>query len=105
MTSFTRKLYSDHPAAALELHRRELLQYRSGRYHVTAPALGVVSFGTRETPPTGTAYFVSAPELGLPTRVLHASDSFAARRQYADHYKVAVVEVMAVSREQRPAQS
>ena len=114
MTSYTKKLYEIAPSATRQIRRRELHDYRWGgsTRNVTlasfgvevakaAPAMAGAAFGQRLTSPALPAFYVKSQ--GYPAKVIHAADSFAARREYADHYKVPVTHVTAVMRGQRSA--
>lgn len=70
------------------------------RYGVGA-GLAAPSFGTRLTPPALPAYECWAPggegsaSAPKPKSIVWAADSFAARKQYAEHHQIAVSEVAA----------
>jgi hypothetical protein len=112
MTSYTKKLYEIAPSAARQIRRRELHDYRWGgsARNVTlasfgvevakaAAPMGAAAFGQRLASPALTAFYVKSQ--GYPAKVILAADSFAARREYADHYKVPVTHVTAVMRSER----
>lgn len=102
MTSFTRKLYEVSPAAAVQLRRENLHDYRYGKnvtlatFHPASHSIAAApSFGTRSTPPVLPAYECWAPELGKPKQIVRAADSFAARQEYARHHQIGVTDCAA----------
>lgn len=103
MTSYTNKLHHLSPVAARQIRRRELRDYRYGCAVTLAFCTLDVPFGTRETIPSTTAFYVKSQ--GFPARVISAADSFAARREYADFYKVPVTHVTATARSYRSGNS
>ena len=101
MTSFTRKLYNRDPAAAQAFARAQQFEHRLvyGKNVTLAqftPAREGTSqpFGKRTTPPTLPAYFCWAPVFKLPKSVVHAVNSFEARKVYAAHHGVGVTDVV-----------
>lgn len=123
MTSFTRKLHELDPHAAQQIRRQNYLDYRYGKNVTLAEftpelhrpfrgqsetqlsyghraGLAAPSFGQRLTPPPLPAYECWAPGNGesgsaKPKAIVHSADSFAARKVYASHHQISVVEVAA----------
>lgn len=117
MTSYTRKLYDVHPAAARQIHRQELRDYRYGKL-VTVASFATCSiaispqapeFGKRVMPPVLPAYECWSPgersasgaSTGKPKAIVRAADSFQARREYAAYHGLDVTDVCARSLPQR----
>ena len=104
MTSFTRKLYLRSPKAAEDFARQSTFEHRmSYGKNVTlacfTPAHHAldVAFGKREHPPVQSAYEVWAPDHAhrIGKAILHATDSFQVRQEYANYHGLNVTDVCA----------
>jgi hypothetical protein len=99
MTSYTKKLHRISPVAARQIRRRELHEYRYGCTAALALFTPEPVFGIRPSVPSTTPFYVKSQ--GMPARVISAADSFAARREYADFYKLPITCVTATARSYR----